>query len=81
MGQSGGRSSGHPTGRGAVARSTPRQRDRVDNPPGEERESLDPVPNQLETIWMGMVLGTLATGWLVLCTVLGVWLADILGIL
>lgn len=76
MGQSGGRSSEHPAGRGAVARSTPRQRNLVDPPPGEERVRLEePVENSLERVWLGLVVFLAASGWVVGLAFVGAYLA------
>lgn len=83
MGESGGRSKGHPKGQGAVRRSTPRQRSYVDPPPGEERtdEAELPLPGlspNRVVIFAAVTVGVLAV--VVGAVVVGVWTAAVLGL-
>lgn len=88
MGNSGGRSSSHRTGRGAVARSTERQRSYVDPPPTaswdrlEERGLHDDLgPSTLERIWVWSIIVIFCLAAWSVSIVGAIWLAKVLGLL
>lgn len=79
MGQSAGRARRHPDGKGSIARSTPRQRDGIDNPPGYPTEQLhvgEPEGREMRLLWVGAGIFLLLSAWIVALVVLGVTLAS-----
>lgn len=94
MGQSGGRSSRHPNGRGAEQRATRRQRDLIDPPSSGEgifveeqtraalrAEETERKQRQRDTFKFFALLGGLVLTWTVFSVCLGVWLSSLLGLI
>lgn len=81
IGDSGGRSGRHRTGKGAGARSTARQRAAIDPPPTTSWDRLEepglhePGESTLQKVWVYSLVALVLSAWVVGLIVIGVNLA------
>jgi hypothetical protein len=94
MGQSGGRSSRHPNGRGAEQRATRRQRDLVDPPAAGEgifveeqtraalrQAEAERKQRRRDTFKFFALLGGMVLTWTVVSVCIGICLSSLLGLI